>query len=94
MLLAALMHLACAAHAAVPGWIICTALSYLTTTQCVRILSGLGAGCYSRRSVVPALLWFCACSTRLGWIVIYLIVIEVIVGLLEILGLFGVVGEH
>jgi hypothetical protein len=45
-------------------------------------------------AVVSALLWFSACSTRLGWIVIYLIVIEVIVGLLEILGLFGVVGEH
>jgi hypothetical protein len=45
-------------------------------------------------AVVPAVLWLCACSTRLGWIVIYLIVIEVIVGLLEILGLFGVVGEH
>lgn len=35
-----------------------------------------------------------ACSTRLEWIVIYLIVIEVIVGILEILGLFGIVGEE
>jgi uncharacterized Rmd1/YagE family protein len=34
------------------------------------------------------------CSTRLEWIIIYLIVIEVIVGFLEILGLFGIVGEH
>lgn len=33
-------------------------------------------------------------STRLEWIIIYLIVIEVIVGLLEILGLFGIVGDH
>jgi hypothetical protein len=34
------------------------------------------------------------CSTRLEWIIIYLIVIEVIVGFLEILGLFGIVGEE
>jgi len=33
------------------------------------------------------------CSARLEWIVIYLIVIEVIVGIVEILGLFGIVGE-
>lgn len=33
-------------------------------------------------------------STRLEWIIIYLIIIEVIVGILEILGLFGIVGEE
>lgn len=31
-------------------------------------------------------------SARLEWIVIWLIVIEVIVGLFELLGLFGIVG--
>jgi uncharacterized Rmd1/YagE family protein len=34
-------------------------------------------------------------NTRLEWIVIWLIVVEVIVGLFELLGLFGIVGnEH
>jgi hypothetical protein len=33
-------------------------------------------------------------SARLEWIVIYLIMVEVVVGLLEVLGLFGLVGNH
>lgn len=33
-------------------------------------------------------------SARLEWIVIWLIVVEVVVGLLEVLGLFGLVGQH
>eukprot|EP00878_Enallax_costatus_P019516 GHUV01020590.1.p1 GENE.GHUV01020590.1~~GHUV01020590.1.p1 ORF type:complete len:327 (+),score=56.52 GHUV01020590.1:1601-2581(+) len=33
-------------------------------------------------------------NARLEWIVIWLIVIEVVVGLLEVMGLFGLVGEH
>lgn len=33
-------------------------------------------------------------NARLEWIVIWLIVIEVVVGVLEVLGLFGVVGGH
>ncbi len=31
---------------------------------------------------------------RLEWIVIWLIVIEVFVGLLEVAGLFGLIGNH
>lgn len=33
-------------------------------------------------------------NVRLEWIVIWLIVVEVVVGLFELLGLFGVVGAH
>eukprot|EP00882_Tetradesmus_deserticola_P033059 GHRQ01037730.1.p4 GENE.GHRQ01037730.1~~GHRQ01037730.1.p4 ORF type:complete len:105 (+),score=46.04 GHRQ01037730.1:161-475(+) len=33
-------------------------------------------------------------SARLEWIVIYLIMVEVVVGLLEVLGLFGLVGSE
>lgn len=33
-------------------------------------------------------------NARLEWIVIWLIVIEVVVGLLEVMGLFGLVGKH
>lgn len=33
-------------------------------------------------------------AARLEWIVIYLILVEVAVGLLEVLGLFGLVGNH
>ncbi len=34
-------------------------------------------------------------NVRLEWIVIWLIVVEVVVGLFELLGLFGVIGvEH
>jgi hypothetical protein len=33
-------------------------------------------------------------SARLEWIIIYLIMVEVVVGLLEVLGLFGLVGNE
>jgi flagellar biosynthesis protein FlhB len=33
-------------------------------------------------------------SARLEWIIIYLIMVEVVVGLLEVLGLFGLVGSE
>jgi uncharacterized Rmd1/YagE family protein len=33
-------------------------------------------------------------SARLEWIVIWLIVVELVVGLLEVLGLFGLVGHE
>jgi uncharacterized Rmd1/YagE family protein len=33
-------------------------------------------------------------SVRLEWIVIWLIVIEVVVGVFELLGLFGLVGKE
>lgn len=50
--------------------------------------------------VVPQVMNSCACvqnnhhNSRLEWIVIWLIVVEVVVGMFELLGLFGLVGNE
>jgi hypothetical protein len=39
-------------------------------------------------------LLLCCCSVRIEWIIIWLIAVELVVGCVELLGLFGLVGRE
>lgn len=36
----------------------------------------------------------CCCSVRIEWIIIWLIAVELVVGCVELMGLFGLVGRE
>lgn len=42
----------------------------------------------------PLLLLSSCCSVRIEWIIIWLIAVELVVGCVELLGLFGLVGRE